>query len=136
MRHIFNLSFVTLRQSAIDLLSKAGLTRGASWDEESRLPFFDKDMEPEKISALVKEIVNKLDCSSSDVVIVGGLPDVVHYIVDALIEPLPLVLLVLGRASRRQSKDDYRVYGFREVLPHGKVYNTKAIHVIATDKRL
>lgn len=120
-RHIFNFSFATPTSRVIDFLEESGLSFNATHDEESRLPYFRKTAGTDEVQELVDEAIRDASFTQNDIVLVGGVPDVVYYIVRHLTAATdegccPMILLVLGRPGNRRS-EPFHVFALREILP-------------------
>ena len=126
-RHIFNFSYNDLDEKAFALLVEAKVvTQGCTWDEHSRLPFVSRDMRPTEIQEKVVKLVQEVEITDGDVVVVGGVPDVAIYVWQAVVDEADVIVLsVIGR----KNTDGYRVLGFREVIPHRKLQGREPYYV-------
>lgn len=132
MRYVHNLSYNDLNPDAISLLSASGLIdQNCAYDTQSRLPYISRDHSPEEIRKAVSDAVEKLSILESDVVVVGGVPDVVYYVAQAVPLAVP-VLAILGKKIEKTMT----LVGFREIVRQpddGTPF--KAIHIRANQKR-
>lgn len=110
---IINVGFSYLTDQHVDALLRAGILRSCViQDRKTLLPFIDKDCSPEQVRSVVKETIQDLDLTESDILIISGMPDICIYIREIVPYPGPVLLVPIGE----QSVTGFKLHAFREVL--------------------